>query len=103
MGADLDIEKERRNHRQACPDEIGCIQRADLSDVTAEQQPGSDTHVPRREVGGCRCTALAVGCEIHEQRIEGREHRSESYPEQERDAEEDVPSDCGELRHQPFA
>ena len=103
MGADLDIEKERRNHRQACPDEIGCIQRADLSDVTAEQQPGSDTHVPRREVGGCRCTALAVGGEIHEQRIEGREHRSESYPEQERDAEEDVPSDCGELRHQPFA
>lgn len=96
------MEKNRGHHRQACPDEIGRIEGADLSDIPAEQEPRTDAHVPGGEVGGGRRSALAVGREIDKEGVESGEHRTEPDAEQQRDAEKDAAADGRGFRHEPI-
>ena len=84
------FEIERRDDGQAGAEQIGFVERPDLSDIPAQQQSGADTDVPRRQVSRSSGSALAVRRQVDEQRIERRKHRPETDAEKQRHSEKQV-------------
>ena len=60
MRCDFQVKIEGGDHCQAGSEEIGHVKRGKLGDIAAQNQPDSDAYIPRGEIGGSGCAALAV-------------------------------------------